>query len=103
MEFDINLKLKTKEIDKESSAKVHAKLGSEFSIEREDLRVVFIAQEYKEKGKILIKAKVYSKINNKIKLLGQPQIISLIGKEATLSVENENGESFEIKLKSSDL
>lgn len=110
VQFAVNLKLKKDNQTRESTAKINVKMGSEFSIEREDIRATFVATKLdpqkspvQVKGDaVWVKAKVYQKSSKGEKIVGRPEAIVLMGTEAIFTME-EPGGFLEIKLRPSYL
>lgn len=110
--FDIDLTYNKENITKRSKVNVHAKLGHEFHVGSNNLKALFVANQYTEKdgpvpatkNTIIIKAKIYNIENGKEKLVSRPQIITQYGKEAIILIENsKSGEYTEMKIKPTQL
>lgn len=107
MRFDVHMKYSGNSSIKESQSKVSAKLGNEFVIDGDHLRAVFVAErvgqvnatkELKERG-IILTGKFYNKLDSgEEKLLSQPEIIVFEGDRANFTVQNSEGEKFELNL-----
>ncbi|MBF0206573.1 MAG: hypothetical protein HQK53_06760 [Oligoflexia bacterium] len=100
--FDINIKYKNGAESKETKAKISAKLGSEFTISREDLRSTFVARkvEHKDGNQIYIEGKVYSITSGKEQLISNPQLLMLLGEEALFESGTQEEQNYvAIKIK----
>lgn len=107
MKVDINVKYNNLKITKSTIAQINANLDEEFSIENNGLKTVIIASKVNSKNSptsnmkngYLLNAKVYEQTKTGNKLIGTPQIITKGGSFATISIERDNGEYVEMKVK----
>ncbi len=110
VELKISAKWKSGNSTKATESKVIAKLGKEWTIPFEgldSLKINMIADSFKGKiggrnfdheKSISFNGKVFEMVNNQEKLVANPEIITLLGKEATLTTEDDNGNFLELKI-----
>ena len=110
VELKILAKWKRGNSTKTTESKVIAKLGKEWTIPFEgldSLKMKMTVDSFKGKigelnadpeKSISFNGKIFEVVNDQEKLIASPKVITLLGKEATLTKEDDNGDFLELRI-----
>lgn len=100
LEIAISYK-KAQEINKETKFKIVAQMDEEFLVptpEDNPFKLKLNASEDSNSKFLTIKGLVSILEKGSLKLIAQPTVITMLGKQASITSETENGEIFELKV-----
>ena len=100
--FDLKLKITSGNITSQSSGNISAKLGSPFHMARNNTKFEVTAIEDElEMGPnaLLLRAKVYAMNSGKLKLVAEPQILTVRGQKSTITTKDINGKQVELEIR----